>query len=407
MKPGKDGAKAGPPPAVQKILKKFGSGKEEDKLVGYLSFLKIGPQLLRFIPGEKAKDLKNWLTVYAYWNQGGEINVEEAFSYIAREYLGAREVEEKEEEKITGASPGDFVKDLLLKPLRESVPLLKGGLKPLVETPAFGCYHPLLEEQNLPYPETIDEYKRWAALNNLPTADADPTKPVVAVLLYRKHVITKQPYLAELIRGLEQSGVVPIPCFINGVEAHTIVRDKLTSSHEQFNRNNLGIIDVDSLKPDACKVDAVVSTVGFPLVGGPAGSMEAGRQSEIANKILKAKNVPYFVAAPLLIQDIASWWESGVGGLQSTILYALPELDGAIDAVSLGGLCGDDIFLVKERVYALSNRIKKWHALKQKENKDKKIIKRTSDIKINDRIFTMLGDGGVFSNIEEIQINQK
>jgi len=373
MKPGKDGAKAGPPPAVQKILKKFGSGKEEDKLVGYLSFLKIGPQLLRFIPGEKAKDLKNWLTVYAYWNQGGEKNVEEAFSYIAREYLGAREVEEKEEEKITGASPGDFVKDLLLKPLRESVPLLKGGLKPLVETPAFGCYHPLLEEQNLPYPETIDEYKRWAALNNLPTADADPTKPVVAVLLYRKHVITKQPYLAELIRGLEQSGVVPIPCFINGVEAHTIVRDKLTSSHEQFNRNNLGIIDVDSLKPDACKVDAVVSTVGFPLVGGPAGSMEAGRQSEIANKILKAKNVPYFVAAPLLIQDIASWWESGVGGLQSTILYALPELDGAIDAVSLGGLCGDDIFLVKERVYALSNRIKKWHALKQKENKDKKI----------------------------------
>ncbi len=130
---------------------------------------------------------------------------------------------------------------------------------------------------------------------------------------------------------------------------------------------------MDSLKPEACKVDAVVSTVGFPLVGGPAGSMEAGRQSEIANKILKAKNVPYFVAAPLLIQDIASWWESGVGGLQSTILYALPELDGAIDAVSLGGLCGDDIFLVKERVYALSNRIKKWHALKQKENKDKKI----------------------------------
>ena len=376
MKPGKDGAKAGPPPAVQKILKKFGSGKEEDKLVGYLSFLKIGPQLLRFIPGEKAKDLKNWLTVYAYWNQGGEKNVEEAFSHIAREYLGAHDVQEdekeKEEEKIA-ASPGDFVKDLLLKPLRKSVPLLEGGLKPLVETPAFGCYHPLLKEQNLPYPETIDEYKRWAALNNLPTAQADPTKPVVAVLLYRKHVITEQPYLAELIRGLEQSGVVPIPCFINGVEAHTIVRDKLTSSHEQFNRNNLGIVDVDSLKPDACKVDAIVSTVGFPLVGGPAGSMEAGRQSEIANKILKAKNVPYFVAAPLLIQDIASWWESGVGGLQSTILYALPELDGAIDAVSLGGLCGDDIFLVKERVFALSNRIKKWHALKQKENKDKKI----------------------------------
>jgi hypothetical protein len=29
----------------------FGSGREEDRLTGYLSFLKIGPQLLKFIPG--------------------------------------------------------------------------------------------------------------------------------------------------------------------------------------------------------------------------------------------------------------------------------------------------------------------------------------------------------------------
>ena len=51
------------------------------------------------------------------------------------------------------------------------------------------------------------------------------------------------------------------------------------------------------------------------------------------------------------------------------------------------------------------NTIKRGYAIVL--DKDKKIIKRTSDIKINDRIFTMLGDGGVFSNIEEIQINQK
>jgi hypothetical protein len=84
--------------------------------------------------------------------------------------------------------------------------------------------------------------------------------------------------------------------------------------------------------------------------------------------------VPYIVAAPLLIQDVASWREqgaqlrstpllaptpelckvrldldprlarglehgtgalalvrSGIGGLQGTVLYALPELDGAAD----------------------------------------------------------------------------
>ena len=88
MKPAPDGKKAGPPPAVKAILAKFGSGKEEDKLVGYLSFLKIGPALLRFVPGRKAKDLRNWLTVYGYWNQGGRENVEEAFAYVAQQYLG-------------------------------------------------------------------------------------------------------------------------------------------------------------------------------------------------------------------------------------------------------------------------------------------------------------------------------
>jgi hypothetical protein len=45
------GKSKGPPPAVKKVLSLFGSGREEDRMVGYLSFLKIGPKLLRFLPG--------------------------------------------------------------------------------------------------------------------------------------------------------------------------------------------------------------------------------------------------------------------------------------------------------------------------------------------------------------------
>lgn len=45
------GKSKGPPPAVKKVLSLFGSGREEDKMVGYLSFLKIGPKLLKFLPG--------------------------------------------------------------------------------------------------------------------------------------------------------------------------------------------------------------------------------------------------------------------------------------------------------------------------------------------------------------------
>ena len=38
-----------------------------------------------------------------------------------------------------------------------------------------------------------------------------------------------------------------------------------------------------SLQRDAVLVDAVVSTVGFPLVGGPAGTMEGGRQADVVS----------------------------------------------------------------------------------------------------------------------------
>lgn len=41
----------GPPPAIKAILNKFSSGKEEDKISGYLKMLKVGPDLLKFIPG--------------------------------------------------------------------------------------------------------------------------------------------------------------------------------------------------------------------------------------------------------------------------------------------------------------------------------------------------------------------
>ena len=62
---------------------------------------------------------------------------------------------------------------------------------------------------------------------------------------------------------------------------------------------------------------------------------------------------------------MASWSRDGVAGLQSVVLYSLPELDGAIDTVPLGGLVGDGIFLSLERVRKLATRIKRWVALRQ------------------------------------------
>lgn len=71
-------------------------------------------------------------------------------------------------------------------------------------------------------------------------------------------------------------------------------------------------------------------------MGGPAGSMEAGRNVDVASTLLRNMDVPYVVASPLLLQSIPMWKSNGVLGLQSVVLYSLPELDGAIDTVVLG-----------------------------------------------------------------------
>jgi magnesium chelatase subunit H len=325
----------GMPKPVKFILDKFGSGREEDKLAGYLSFLKVGPKLLKFVPIGKVQDLRNWLIIYGYWNAGGGDNVAAMLWFLAEKYLG----------------------------------LAIGEIPAAIETPNMGLLHPDYQG----YFESPKQYLEWYKKDyKSNVSNVQPKTPVVAILLYRKHVITKQAYIPKLIYYFEQAGLIPVPIFINGVEGHVAVRDWLTTADEQQQRQQ-GNVDLPSLSDQAVEIDAIASTIGFPLVGGPAGSMEAGRQVDVAKRILTAKNVPYFVAAPLLIQDIHSWTRQGIGGLQSVVLYALPELDGAIDTVPLGGLVGDQIYLIPERVQRLTQRVKNWVALRQKPVAERKL----------------------------------
>jgi magnesium chelatase subunit H len=320
----------GMPKPVKFILDKFSNGREEDRLAGYISFLKVGPKLLKYVPVQKVQDLRNWLIVYGYWNAGGPENVAAMFWTLAEKYLG----------------------------------LKVGEIPAPVSAPNMGLLHPEYGS----YFESPRQYLEWHRQAKPESKDW----PVVGILLYRKHVITKQPYIPQLIRYFEKAGLVPVPVFINGVEGHVAVRDWMTAAGEREQRLQ-GNIETPALSKEAVEVDAIVSTIGFPLVGGPAGTMEAGRQTEIAKAILSAKNVPYIVAAPLLIQDIHSWTRKGVGGLQSVVLYALPELDGAIDPVPLGGLVGEDIYLVPERVKRLTGRIKRWIELRKTPPAERRI----------------------------------
>lgn len=308
----------GMPKPVQLLLSKFSSTREEDRLAGYLGFLKAGPRLLRFVPGKKARDLRNWLTLYGYWNAGGAENVANLFLLLAQEYLGVA---------VRAVPP--------VQPMPDSG-LVHPAASHLFTRPA---------DYLAWYDRQFPERREW---------------PRVALLLYRKHVVSKLPYIPQLIERLEAKGLRTLPVFVTGVEGHTIVRDWLAGPDTQT-------------APGAVRVDALVSTLGFALVGGPAGSMEAGRRIDAGVRILERNNVPYFVSAPLLIQDIRSWYRQGVGGLQAAVLYALPELDGAIDPVPLGGLVGERIYLVPERVDRLAGRIQRWVQLRRTPAKKRRI----------------------------------
>jgi hypothetical protein len=189
------GSSAGIPRPIQALLAKFGSGREEDKLAGYLGFLKVGPKLLRFLPSRRAQDLRHWLILYRYWNAGGLDNVTALFLYLARHGLG-------------------------LQP--QAIP-------PLRESPDLGLCHPDHEG----YFANPRDYLSWFHRTRPQSTPTQDNWPVVGLLLYRKHVITGQPYIPQLIRAFEAAQLVPLPVFINGVEGHMAVRDWMTSASER------------------------------------------------------------------------------------------------------------------------------------------------------------------------------
>ncbi|MGL4884663.1 MAG: DUF3479 domain-containing protein, partial [Waterburya sp.] len=203
----------GMPKPVKFILSKFGNSREEDKLAGYLSFLKTGPKLLKYIPAKKVQDLRNWLIIYGYWNAGGTENVASMCWTLAEKYLG----------------------------------LEVGEIPQPIETPNMGLLHP--EYQG--YFTSPKDYLEWywqrsqksevrsqKLENDFFSNDKNKKefKSVIGILLYRKHVITKQPYIPQLIKHFENQGLIPLPLFINGVEGHVVVRDWLTTEYEQAQR---------------------------------------------------------------------------------------------------------------------------------------------------------------------------
>ncbi len=309
------GSKGGMPEPVKKIARMLVHGRDEDTLYGYTKLMKLMQAMMRFMPA-KARDFKNWMQVNIYWNQPLATNVSSMFKFILREYF-ARPIE----------------------------------VPPVVEVPMMGLYHP-----DAPgFFKDVKAYRDWHRKRNAQPAtrrkSASRTAYSVALLFFRKHLMQDHGYIDETIRALEEAGLAVLPIFVTGVEGHVVVREWLAREH----------------------VDVLVSTIGFALVGGPAGSTSPGAHRDAAIEILERIDAPYIVTQPLYVQDFVSWHKIGVGPMQAAATYALPEMDGAVDPVILGAINNGRFQTAPDRLQRLATLVSKWAALRHTPNRDKRI----------------------------------
>lgn len=257
------------------MLKRLRGTKKSGTTAGaqQVAMLKRLPRILRFIPGT-AQDVRAYFLTLQYWLSGTDDNLINMVRFLVDRYAdGPRKA-------------------------------LRGTLeaKPPIEYPEVGVYHPRLSGR-------IAE-----KACKLPSP-ANP-KGTVGLLVMRSYVLSGDTaHYDGVIAALENRGLRVIPAFATGLDARPAV--------EAFFRNAAGPA-----------VDAVVSLTGFSLVGGPAYN-----DAKAAEEMLAELDVPYVAAHALEFQTLEQWGASarGLHPVESTIMVAIPELDGATSPTVFGG----------------------------------------------------------------------
>ena len=225
------------------------------------------------------------------------------------------------------------------------------GAKDPIDYPDVGLYHP-----DLPARITTD-------VAELPK----PAKPVatVGLLMMRSYVLASDTaHYDAVIRAFEAKGVACIPAFAGGLDGRPAIDTYFKGS-----------------------IDALVSLTGFSLVGGPAYN-----DSTAAVEALRDLDVPYIAAHPLEFQSLGQWATSdgGLGPIETTMLIALPEIDGATNPTVFAGrhaeggckgcqhLCEcksatKEMAACKERVTSLVEKTTRLAQLRRKANAKKKV----------------------------------
>ncbi|MFB2645409.1 magnesium chelatase subunit H [Raphidiopsis sp. BLCC-F218] len=306
---------------MKKRKEKSGAGFQD----GMLKLLRTLPQVLKFLPMEKAQDARNFMLSFQYWLGGSAENLENFLLMLADKYV------------LKGEDKTNLVKSEYQAP---------------IVYPDMGIWHPLAPTMF----EDVREYLNWYNSRDIPKTLKDPLAPCVGLVLQRTHLVTgDDAHYVAIVQELESLGGKVLPVFAGGLDFSKPV--------------NAYFYDPTSQRP---LVDGVVSLTGFALVGGPA------RQDHPkAIEVLKRLNRPYMVALPLVFQTTEEWLNSDLGlhPIQVALQIAIPELDGAIEPIILSGKDGATgrAIALRDRVEIVAQRALKWASLRRKPKLDKKI----------------------------------
>ncbi len=238
-----------------------------------MAMLRRLPKILKYIPG-KAQDLRAYFLSLQYWLAGSDANIENLVRFLIDRYADGERIALRG--ALTAAEPECY--------------------------PDIGVYHPRL-------PDRVGEDA--AALPRLHGA-----KGSVGLLLMRSYVLSGDSgHYDAAIAAFEARGLRVVPAFASGLDGRPAI--------ERY-----------FVKDGRATVDAVVSLTGFSLVGGPAYNDAAA-----AEKTLSDLDVPYLSAHALEFQTLEQWSASdrGLSPIESTMMVAIPEIDGATGPIVFGG----------------------------------------------------------------------
>jgi magnesium chelatase subunit H len=277
-----------------------------------------------------AQDVRAYFLTLQYWLGGSEENAANMVRFLIERYADG--------------------------PRRAIRGAVKAGAP--LEYPEVGVYHPRMKGR-------ISE--------NAAALPATGKRGTVGLLVLRSYLLANNSeHYDGVISALEARGLNVVPALATGLDARPAV--------EKFFRRDGRTI-----------VDAVVSLTGFSLVGGPAYN-----DSKAAEEVLAQLDVPYLAAHPVEFQTLERWGgsERGLMPVESTIMVAIPELDGATGPMIYGGRTdatgakctgcdhdckfpatdnGRDMHVCVERAEMLAARVAKLVDLRRTERAKRKV----------------------------------